>query len=1044
MTQSKSNCLLTICVPLARDPDFGFARDLELDSLIARLGNPVAGEPLKRLDATGIIHFISMHVISAHREGEQSFLLVEVSADGTQRDVIGALREALGEELLVIFRRGCGIADLDALESCLNRHSRRLSQSMFRFRAVPGLPFIGLDGLTVERINEEQELVEIARVALGLSNFTERDHLPPAGEYWKRARQAVDAQKPDWAKKYSDIQTEEVLPFVDSDDAPWLKRRKEPTPFDFLKLVPGLGGMLVAAILCVWQPLLWAMVGPSEWNWLAVLALGFAAIAIGTSLALVPLDRLRLSPGSTILIVVAAVIAWLAVLWWLADPGHWDFGTFAVVGVTTFAISLPLALVLLAAIGVVAYAALRASERRNKPNDLDPDPAVVGEMMRAENADDRVQNHMISVVDLVPEFYRRNVTLPFAMRTIETALKRRLFRGGFLVDIGTIHFARWVVLPRTNKLVFLSNYDGSWESYLEDFITKTDVGITGMWGAGIGFPESKRLFFEGAKDGDRFKRWARRSMQPTRFWYSAYPKLTAQQIRTNALICDGLRKTLSASDAEAWLELFDSIPRPEGTLQQTEIQKLVLSGLGELSEARCLALRFGETPNARNWLAELLEENVIVFANQRSHGMSRAGSIALSATGLSKLGMDGISPDRTDERDGPGTRFPAPLALGMHDESRRRILGDKHEDWVWGNGENVADAVLLLHAVKDKIDDVLCDELKRLKRFNIYLIHAVAMNDYQKLGVEPFKFVDGISQPVTRGFEGSTGVSGQLHNVEIGEFVLGYRDNRGYFPPSLLVPLANDDGDLLPSPPGELPKRWPRFRGMQGTEQATRDFGRNGSYLVIRQLEQHVGRFDRWLEDVTRELIPGAPEDVIKDHVGLSAAKVMGRWREGGSLIGGDKDTHDNDFLFGRDDPQGRVCPFGAHIRRANPRDSLNPGSESEIAIVNRHRLLRRGRPYKAENTEGILFMCFNADIERQFEFVQQNWINAPSHHGLHNEHDPVASHLGGGSFSMPMDFGPPKSVHRPKEAVVTVRGGGYFFAPSRSALCYLAKAAFD
>jgi hypothetical protein len=72
-----------------------------------------------------------------------------------------------------------------------------------------------------------------------------------------------------------------------------------------------------------------------------------------------------------------------------------------------------------------------------------------------------------------------------------------------LSDIGTIHFARWVTVPGSRDLLFLSNYDASWESYLEDFITRAHTGLTGVWSNSIGFPRSENLVQKGATDGER-------------------------------------------------------------------------------------------------------------------------------------------------------------------------------------------------------------------------------------------------------------------------------------------------------------------------------------------------------------------------------------------------------------------------------------------------------------------------------------------------------------------------------------------------------------
>ena len=152
------------------------------------------------------------------------------------------------------------------------------------------------------------------------------------------------------------------------------------------------------------------------------------------------------------------------------------------------------------------------------------------------------------------------------------------------------------------------------------------------------------------------------------------------------------------------------------------------------------------------------------------------------------------------------------------------------------------------------------------------------------------------------------------------------------------------------------------------------------------------------------------------------------------------RETGDNDFLFGTEDPEALRCPFGAHIRRANPRDSFDPGSNDQIAITNRHRIMRVGRIYqeKAGENPGLLFMCLNGDIERQFEFVQQTWVQGPSFHGLVNERDPVIADPGErGGYTIPTRTGPMRLEGiRP---FVRVRGGSYFFLPGRRLLRYLA-----
>src|SRR2546427_1265670 len=170
---------------------------------------------------------------------------------------------------------------------------------------------------------------------------------------------------------------------------------------------------------------------------------------------------------------------------------------------------------------VIAYAWFRHKERMDVPDDRDPSAQVVGEIMERENK--CAQNHLAAVFTMKSGWLRR-LTLRLALWVVALAPYRS--RPGFLSNIGTIHFARWILLPGTDKLLFFSNYTGSWESYLEDFILRAHEGLTGIWSNTQGFPRTKNLVQDGAKDGDRFKRWARRQQHPTRFWYAAYPALT--------------------------------------------------------------------------------------------------------------------------------------------------------------------------------------------------------------------------------------------------------------------------------------------------------------------------------------------------------------------------------------------------------------------------------------------------------------------------------------------------------------------------------------
>jgi len=151
---------------------------------------------------------------------------------------------------------------------------------------------------------------------------------------------------------------------------------------------------------------------------------------------------------------------------------------------------------------------------------------------------------------------------------------------------------------------------------------------------------------------------------------------------------------------------------------------------------------------------------------------------------------------------------------------------------------------------------------------------------------------------------------------------------------------------------------------------------------------------------------------------------------------------------FAETDRDGFACPVGSHIRRANPRDALafpaEPGRS--LAIANRHRIMRRGRPYHETSTEsgkvieqGLLFIAINASLQRQFEFIQQLWLNNPKFNGLYDERDPLSS-ANPGDGTLTIQSNPVRERAHGLPRFVTVRGGAYFFLPSIRALKFLAQ----
>jgi deferrochelatase/peroxidase EfeB len=975
---------------------------------IEALGNPAVPKIAAALDSLAAIHFASLNVFEASA-GDRGYLVFEFSGDGTVDELLDRLGDKLGAELDPIFAHADGRGNVP-LREFWRGHVVETGQTPF---TNPGVNFTGSPGLSVQRIRRERDL------ALHLTKVL--DSIGPR----RPALERLEA----------------------------IRRQLRQDP---------------------------------QWSW----ALDPEPVASGGTLAIVPDTLARALPVAIRLalpfardflwpLAIPAVIAFL-IAWWMRD-----FTGRGLLFALGWALAAALVTALLAAVAaLLIFCVFRRREDAEVPIDRPAETGAVAAILRRENY--AGQNHLAALSVMKPGWLRR-----FTLRLSFWAtaqLVQRFFRPGYLGDLGTINFARWVMVPGTGDLLFLSNYGGSWESYLEDFITKAHSGLTGIWSNTLGFPKASYLFMDGATDGDRFKRWARRQQIPTAFWYTAYPDITTANIRANAAIRQGLGGVMTEDEAQSWLSLFGSEVRPASALESNEIQSLMFGGLRFLPEGS--ALLFGladDRAAAKAWLGEMLPG--IRFADGRS--WSDATILGLTASALHKFGLPNESV----------ATFPAAFVDGMAAPWRSRLLGDIGESapqaWRWGKPGDEIDGVLLLYAKTP-------DELGRLREHVVATLrkhgHALRRNipfqTLQSTGEtaseqwhikrEPFGFVDGISQPVIRGTYKALRDADPIHIVEAGEFILGYPDNRGYMPPGPTLNAIHDPASLLPV------TAVARSGFSNNTVNIDRDLGRNGSFLAIRELEQNVDEFLAYCCTEGARLQPFFPPGVRAPPQEFIAAKIVGRWRDGSPLVRyplypatdapvpahplsragsragaspeqstvqipiapgrpgaatGGADTRpkfepDNDFLFGTEDPQGLRCPLGAHVRRANPRESFNPGSREQIEITNRHRIIRVGRFYEPEpgQRRGLFFMCLNGDIERQFEFVQQTWIGGASFHGLSDERDPLtANRDGADSHTIPTREGPMRLMKLP--SFVSTRGGGYFFLPGRRTMEYLASA---
>jgi hypothetical protein len=217
----------------------------------------------------------------------------------------------------------------------------------------------------------------------------------------------------------------------------------------------------------------------------------------------------------------------------------WPTVRIVVLGLTSILFSVP---------AIVLW--LRWLERRDSSHDA---PPVNAQMLRemTQREDWIPQNHMGSVV-LVRPGILRTALFRAGHRGLGLML-RAVATDGYLGSMRTIHFAHWAFVSNGSRLMFFSNFDHSWDSYLDDFIEKAHGGLTLAWGSGVGFPPTRFLVLDGASHGRQFKSWARHSMAVSRFWFSAYKDYTVNQIERQGRIADGLRKTsLTPKEAAAW------------------------------------------------------------------------------------------------------------------------------------------------------------------------------------------------------------------------------------------------------------------------------------------------------------------------------------------------------------------------------------------------------------------------------------------------------------------------------------------------------------
>ena len=442
-------------------------------------------------------------------------------------------------------------------------------------------------------------------------------------------------------------------------------------------------------------------------------------------------------------------------------------------------------------------------------------------------------------------------------------------------------------------------------------------------------------------------------------------------------------------------------PGKRATIELADIQGNVLRGY-TMPAAAYLFLRISDVPKARALMARMLP-HVATAEPWRDGPPATAMNVAFTFDGLQVLGLP----------DGLLASFPEAFRDGM--AARAEQLGDRGpsspEHWEF-HGAHVLVSVYAVDA--EHLRAALTEILAADSEGGVELVHLQRAEALAG-GKDHFGFYDGIAQPAVAGAgveprpgDGQPDGAGGWRELATGEVLLGYRDEDG----------------TLPAAPGA-------------------PFERNGTFVVYRKLAMDVAAFRRFVAEAK---YPGGPDAL--------AAKLVGRWPDGTPLVlsperpdpavSGD-DARINDFGY-KDDAQGLRCPLGAHIRRANPRDDP---AFFDGRLTNRHRIVRRGRTYgmplpsgviEDDGTDrGLVFVCFQADIWRQFETIQSLWIDDGDPFGLGRDKDFLIGEPHGTEGKMTIQGRPPFFL-KPQPRFVTLRGGAYLFQPSMSALRRLSE----
>jgi hypothetical protein len=204
-------------------------------------------------------------------------------------------------------------------------------------------------------------------------------------------------------------------------------------------------------------------------------------------------------------------------------------------------------------VGLIFLARIRRLEKTDPELSVRVDQAYSDGLAKSEDHD--VSNQFSIMGNIKPGSVRLWTAI-FVLRAVDY-FARHVFNRGRFARIRTIHFARWVFLDDRKRMAFFSDYDGSFESYMDDFINKVGFGLNVAFSNFIGYRRTNWLIFDGCADEPKHKELERHHTIPTQAWYKAYPGLTAVDLERNIRIRQGLESpSMSDKEAREWVALL--------------------------------------------------------------------------------------------------------------------------------------------------------------------------------------------------------------------------------------------------------------------------------------------------------------------------------------------------------------------------------------------------------------------------------------------------------------------------------------------------------